>query len=60
MNELIIKTVLVGIFTGIIGSFFGKLSSNSIFGIEPITSKLSGRRSIIDFSVCLSRNGSPA
>jgi uncharacterized membrane protein YfcA len=28
MNELIIKTVLVGIFTGIIGSFFGVIGSS--------------------------------
>ena len=28
MNELLIKTILVGIFTGIIGSFFGILGSS--------------------------------
>ena len=28
MNELIIKTILVGIFTGIIGSFFGVIGSS--------------------------------
>lgn len=28
MNEVIIKTILVGIFTGIIGSFFGVIGSS--------------------------------
>ncbi len=28
MNELLIKTILVGIFTGIIGSFFGVIGSS--------------------------------